>query len=120
MDLERKVLPVLDGVRQVGSSKWVAKCPSHQDKTPSLSLTYGRNGRVLIHCFGGCSTTDVLGALGLSWADLFAEDSKPPVKKSNPLSDYIIAIARADLASGKRLNQADKETLKQALLDKVG
>ena len=119
MDLEQNVLPLLEGVRQIGNSKWVAKCPSHKDKTPSLSLTYGRNGRVLMHCFGGCRPADVINALGLKWSDLFAEGSKPPVKKQNPISDYVIAIARADIKAGKRLSPADKETLKKALLDKA-
>lgn len=44
-------------------------CPSHGDDTPSLSLKEGDEG-MLIKCFGGCETKDVLGEVGLDWADI--------------------------------------------------
>ena len=54
---------------------WQAKCPAHEDRTPSLSISQGRNGRVLVHCHAGCSVEAVLGQLGLQPADLFADAS---------------------------------------------
>ena len=47
--------------------RWSAKggmcrCPAHDDRTPSLSVRPGRT-RLLLHCFAGCDTTDVLRAL---------------------------------------------------------
>ena len=50
---------------------WKARCPAHDDRTPSLSIAAGKDGRVLLRCWAGCETLAVLGALGLSWADLF-------------------------------------------------
>jgi len=49
----------------------VARCPAHDDRNPSLSVSV-KEGRVLIHCFAGCSPDAVLGAVGLTWRDLRA------------------------------------------------
>jgi len=38
-------------------------CPAHADRTPSLSLRQGARG-ILVKCFAGCQTTDVLRELG--------------------------------------------------------
>ena len=38
------LLSRLDGVRQSGE-RYVARCPAHQDKSPSLSLSRGKDGR---------------------------------------------------------------------------
>lgn len=47
-------------------------CPVHHGKSgTSFSVHQGEGGRVLLRCWRGCSTTDILGALGLRWADLF-------------------------------------------------
>lgn len=45
-------------------------CPSHKDKTASLTITKGDNGKVLLHCHANCSTEDVLQKVGLSMHDL--------------------------------------------------
>ncbi len=61
--------------RLVGVSKtasgYLARCPAHHDRAPSLSISEGKDGRVLLHCWAGCQTQAVLAALGLSWGDLF-------------------------------------------------
>jgi hypothetical protein len=41
--------------RRVGPGRWVAKCPAHRDRSPSLSIAAGQDGRVLVYCFAGCS-----------------------------------------------------------------
>lgn len=46
-------------------------CPAHDDRNPSLSVSEADDGRVLLHCFAGCRTEDVLDALGMGEADLF-------------------------------------------------
>ena len=55
---------------------WIAKCPAHEDHKPSLSLDEGADGRALIKCHAGCSTDDVLAALGLTRRDLFPATSQ--------------------------------------------
>jgi putative DNA primase/helicase len=49
-------------------SGWIARCPAHEDRNPSLSLTDGEGGRLLVHCHAGCeqiAVIDALKALGL-------------------------------------------------------
>jgi hypothetical protein len=41
---------------------WMAHCPAHDDKQPSLSISY-RDGVVLIHCHAGCAQAEVISAL---------------------------------------------------------
>ncbi len=53
-----------------------ALCPSHEDRNPSLSYAEGREGRLLVRCQAGCPTETVVAALGLTMADLFADDRK--------------------------------------------
>lgn len=59
-----------------GGDGWLARCPAHEDRTPSLAVSDGRDGRVLIRCWAGCATRDVLAALGLTWREVCGE-SRP-------------------------------------------
>src|SRR5437868_3858417 len=68
-----RVLPRLDRVRSSGPNQWSARCPAHEDRNPSLSIAVGLDGRVLLHCHGGCAFDDVLAALDLGPRDLFPE-----------------------------------------------
>jgi hypothetical protein len=68
--LER-VLGALRGTRRTGSC-WIALCPAHEDKHPSLSIRE-KNGKVLLHCFAGCTPEAVCAALGIKMRDLFTE-----------------------------------------------
>ena len=63
----------LDGVKETGHGKYVARCPAHDDKSPSLAITEGDEGKTLVHCFAGCETEDVLSAVGLEFSDLMPE-----------------------------------------------
>lgn len=38
---------------------YMALCPAHADRNPSLSLSEGSNGKILFHCFAGCSQEEV-------------------------------------------------------------
>ena len=60
----------IDGVRETGNGKYVARCPAHDDRTPSLAIRECDDGRVLIHCFAGCDAEDVVSVIGLTFADL--------------------------------------------------
>ena len=67
------LLDRLQGVRPAGAAKWMAKCPAHEDRRPSLALRELTDGRILLHCFAGCETDDVLAAVGLEFRDLMPE-----------------------------------------------
>lgn len=64
MDI-RQVLNRLKNVRR-NRQGWSARCPAHEDRRNSLSVTEASNGKVLIHCFAGCSPKSVFDALGIS------------------------------------------------------
>ncbi len=55
------VLSTLRGGRRCGRG-WIAHCPAHDDRTPSLSVAE-RGGTVLLHCFAGCAFEEILAAL---------------------------------------------------------
>jgi hypothetical protein len=65
-----KLLERLEGVRRTGEGRYIAKCPSHLDKSPSLSVRETDDGKTLVHCFGGCPVRDVVAAVGLELRDL--------------------------------------------------
>jgi hypothetical protein len=57
------------GSRKGPGKDW--RCPAHDDKQASLSVTVGDKGGAVLHCHAGCRTEDVIGTIGLGWADLF-------------------------------------------------
>jgi putative DNA primase/helicase len=45
---------------------WTCRCPAHDDRTPSLSVTEADDGKVLVRCHAGCSQDAVIDALRVS------------------------------------------------------
>lgn len=117
------LLSCLDGVKNTGPDRWLAKCPAHEDRTASLSIRELDDGRVLCHCFAGCSVHEILGAVGLQIDELFPE--KPvqhgrPERRPFPAADALRAIAfegmvvsaaAASLLSGEPFSTVDRERL---------
>jgi hypothetical protein len=68
-----QILSHLAKVRKMGPDRWMACCPSHQDKSPSLSIRETSDGRVLLHCWTGCSANEILESVGLTFDALFPE-----------------------------------------------
>jgi DNA primase len=64
------ILGRLHGVRRNGSG-WMALCPAHEDRNPSLSISL-HDGTMLHHCHAGCSKEAVLAALKIGPRDLFS------------------------------------------------
>ncbi|MCB1611079.1 MAG: hypothetical protein KDI60_04850 [Xanthomonadales bacterium] len=119
----------LERVRKSGNG-FAARCPAHRDRSPSLSVTYGTDGRILIYCHAGCSVTDVVHALGMSMRDLFPQDvstsalkhprqgaSRPPTLNWQwLLADcYVVLVAAGDLFRGHQLSEPDHERLSIAV-----
>ena len=121
-----KLLVQLDGVHQSGHGRWSAKCPSHKDRTASLSVRELDDGQVLVHCFAGCSVQDVLGATGIDIAELFPERAphhRKPERRPYPAIDalraisfevQIVLLSAADILAGK-FSQSDRERLSVAV-----
>jgi hypothetical protein len=97
------ILHRLHKVKQTGTGRWIASCPGHEDKSPSLSVRELDDGRVLLHDFGGCHVTDVLAALGLEMGDLFPdrpEHHRSPTGSRIPASDRLSVLADEALTVG--------------------
>ncbi len=50
------------GGRRAGGG-WIARCPAHEDRKPSLSITEAKGGKVLVRCHAGCEQARVIAAL---------------------------------------------------------
>lgn len=83
------VLSRLDGARRSGRG-WIARCPAHPDRRPSLSVAAGANGRALVHCHAGCRYSEVFAALGLE-----AADPARPGRADRPAEVHRLALALA-------------------------
>ncbi|HEX7113693.1 MAG TPA: hypothetical protein VF193_01045 [Steroidobacter sp.] len=90
------ILDRLDRVRQTGPGRWIARCPAHDDHSPSLSIRALDDGRVLLHCFAGCGALDVLGAIGLEWSALYPPDERmhhvAPSHARIPARDLLVIL----------------------------
>lgn len=118
-----EILSRFQKVYKSGNDQWQCLCPAHEDKSPSVGIKLVNDGRILIHCFSGCSTNDILDAVGLSFDDLFPdklEDHMKPLKRAfNPyavlssLSNEILlcTLAALELSKGKTLEEQDKQRL---------
>lgn len=69
-----ELLNRLEKVKPNGRNKWMACCPAHGDKSPSLSIGVGHNGGIILNCFAGCTAQDVCIALGVEMSELFPSD----------------------------------------------
>ena len=90
-----ELLHDLDVVRPRGPGKWSARCPAHPDRSPSLSIREGDDGRLLLHCFAGCTLGEICGALGLPIKDLFKENlsfRRPLQPSSRRFNGYATAF----------------------------
>ena len=86
------LLSHLDKVKSTGKGKWVACCPAHDDKAPSLAIRELDDGRVLVHCFAGCSAHEVTDAVGINIAALFPprESHGKPNRSPFPAMDALL------------------------------
>jgi putative DNA primase/helicase len=71
-----RVLANLDNVKPNGTGH-TARCPGHDDRHNSLTVDTGNDGQALIHCHAGCDPQRVVGAIGLTLADLYPPRAEP-------------------------------------------
>ncbi len=92
-----RVLSRVQGARPNGTG-WTAHCPSHDDRTPSLSITQGNDGRALLHCHAGCAFNAIVAALGIEERELFPSTDAAAVPSRSPRSprEFDSAAAGAD------------------------
>ncbi|UJB19210.1 MULTISPECIES: hypothetical protein [Lysobacter] len=124
---------LLERLSHVRASRdgWVARCPAHDDRGPSLAVAQGDDGRVLAHCFAGCDVHQIVNAVGLDVSDLFERGAEHEVVRggrprppAGALHAYwraalgvldreatIILLAGQQLARGTALASADARRL---------
>lgn len=119
------LLARLDRVLPAGPGRWIARCPAHEDRSPSLAIRELDDGRVLLHDFGGCATHDVLAAVGLTFADVMPERLGHNLpRERRPFDAYSILQAIAyealvvSLAAGRIIHdgQLDDDTYDRLLV----
>jgi hypothetical protein len=83
------VLQAVEGCKPTANG-WEGRCPAHDDRRASLSISQGEDGRVLLRCHAGCATEDIVASMGLTMSDLF-EDTRhvngPAVPTPRPRID---------------------------------
>lgn len=123
-----RILPLLDKVRQRQPGQWSARCPAHDDRGPSLSIREEPAGAVLLYCFAGCGADAVLGAIGLTFVDLFPPrqpSGHEPLRTPRLLTAgqalelltteaALVAVAASNVARGVLLSPGDLERLQKA------
>ena len=123
-----RVLSRLKGVRHLAPGRWMALCPAHPDRRPSLSVR-DSNGQVLLHCFAECETRAILDAIGLQLRDLYPQPIGHAVPSVRDRSHWhgtraalevlrdearIILISASDVVEGRPLQAADAERVATA------
>ena len=120
----------LERVRETAPGQWLACCPAHEDRSPSLSIKQ-TDDRLLVYCFAGCPAGDVLAAVGLELRDLFdkpLEHNRPPMRqrerrRQGQAADalrairhesFVVLLAADRLAAGFGINGDDMDRLHQA------
>ncbi len=111
------LLSRLQRVRKTGADRWIACCPAHDDRSPSLTVRQVEDGRILVHCFSGCGAADVVESVGLSLGDLFPAplgQRMQPIRQPFSASDVlralrreagVVAISVADLHDGRPVDR---------------
>lgn len=96
------LLSRLQKVRSLGANRWLACCPAHDDRRPSLRIR-DDDGRILVRCMShGCGFVDIVTALGMSASDFFPPGPAPingirPIRKPFFPSD-VFETARFEVA----------------------
>lgn len=126
----QRLLPRLDKVRETGRGQYLACCPAHDDRSPSLSVRECADNTVLIHCFALCAPPDVLASVGMDVADLFPDygrrESAPKrrgERRINPLDTLraidheanIVGVVASDMKNHRSIDDATMQRLGVAI-----
>lgn len=83
----------------MSQNKWRAKCPCHNDTNESLTVTLMPDGKILVGCFAGCRTEDIVAAVGLKLGDLF-----PPSMRNPEAARHKYGLTLKEYADAKKLS----------------
>ncbi len=103
-NVEEDILPKLTKVKR-NNNGWIACCPSHNDKNPSLSIAE-KDGKILFKCFAGCSFEQIVQALGLNERERVNKVTPKFGFKSEKAQKKIVAVYNYEDEKGKTIYQA--------------
>jgi len=83
-----EIVPLF-GLVPSNRTQYSARCPAHDDKHESLSVSVGKDGQVLLNCHAGCKPEDIVQKIGITMKDLFPEKAAP--RKIEATYDYLDA-----------------------------
>ena len=92
------------GVSWRGKNSFQAKCPCHDDRQASLTVSEGEKGLVL-YCHSGCQTEDILKKIGLSFSDIMPEREKPATKKKTSWGKQVASYDYQDITGKIKLRK---------------
>lgn len=106
------LLSRLKKARRTANGQWVACCPAHDDKSPSLAVK-AVDGTILLHCFGGCSVEEVLGAVEMTVSDLYPDTGKSNTKQHRiSTKDALQCLSLEAMVVSATANTMNKRALK--------
>jgi hypothetical protein len=120
------LLTRLEKVKRTGDGRWIACCPAHNDKSPSLAVRETTEGTILLKCFAGCDVHSVLAAIGMKMSDLFPRQDQynaphgQPERRPFPAADVlrtigfealVVMTSGASLLSGQPFTEVDRGRL---------
>lgn len=109
-------------VKRTGPNRWLALCPAHDDRKPSLNVRIEPDGTKLVICRAGCDQEEIRHAMGCEWADFYPEKSTGVYDRKLPRAFTtaeifealeteitIVALIACDIAADKPVSKEDKD-----------
>lgn len=107
------------------AGNFVACCPAHEDSSPSLAVKE-QDGKIILHCFAGCTVQNIVAAVGMDMTDLFPPTTpnyrpQPAVRfyaadllRVLHMEANIVMVSAYNMRHGVKLKDADLTRLKLA------
>lgn len=114
------LLSRLSKAKRTGKDSYIACCPAHDDKNPSMTIREIEPDKILLHCFAGCSVEEITGSVGLSIGDIMPDSAPDKIRKPSAVpfnprdvlecisSDaHLICLFISDVTKGKEITGAE-------------
>jgi hypothetical protein len=114
-------------IKKQRNGEVIFSCPAHKDRTASASAKELPDGRILVHCFAGCSAEGILSSVGLPLSDLYPKAINQHIPRERrpfsastllqaiSLEAGIIKVIGYDMVRGKAIKDTDYKRLELAV-----
>lgn len=123
-----EILSRLEKIKRTGRGNWLACCPAHDDRSPSLTIHESETGKIVVRCHAECSFEEIVNAVGLGWEPWFPPkqdgDFSSAIRRPFPAGDVlealaaeamIVTTAACNLGNGFELTHGDHARLLVAM-----